>query len=183
MKLNRENGFTLVELMLVIAIIGIISAITTISSRDIRERYRIKSAARTLYSDLQLARLGAIRDGRLWTICFSPGDDDFTSYTIGNAGGVDEDVCTWNDDPPRESDPPDPAVDDPAVFRKNVDLIGERGIRFTEIFPGTQISFDPRGTASNGNFVVSRTLNAVMGQQITVNGMTGNIRIETIPLP
>lgn len=171
MKIKRAKGFSLVELMVVIALIGILASIGTLSTRDIRARFRLKSAALELYSDLQMARLGAIRNGRTWSVCFDPGNTAFTSYTIGNAGGIDGDICTAADDPT--------VVADPAVFRKNVDLSNQSDIFFSEEFSGTNMSFNPRGSASSGNIKLSLSSGMATGRKITINDMTGNVRVET----
>lgn len=167
MKLKQEKGFTLVELMMVVAIIGIIAGIGTISSRDMRARFKLKSAALALYSDLQLARLGAIREGKVWAVCFNA-EGDFTSYTI------------------RQEAPPLPVADicNNGSVIKTLDLTTEP-IRFTEDFSsGKQITFNPRGSTSNGNIKL-RSLGVTLptGQEITVNGMTGNMRVSTYNLP
>ena len=172
MKLKENKGFTLVELLTVVAIISIVAGIGALSTRNMRLGFQIKSAALTLYSDLQMARLGAIRNGRIWRVCFDPGDTVFTSYTIGNAGGTDGDICTPDDDPT--------AAADPAVFRKNVDLSSESNIIFAEFFSsGNQITFNPRGTASSGNIKLSLNSAMTSGRIITVNGMTGNMSVNS----
>lgn len=179
MKRKREKGFTLVELMMVVTIIGILAGIATISTRDMRARFRLKSATLDLYSDLQLARLGAIRGGRPWSVCFFvPNGANFTNYSIGNAGGADGDICTAADDPTT-------AVD-PGVFRKNVNLNNQSDITFTNNFPppGTFMTFTPRGSSSNGNIQL-RSVNNVLttGRVIRVNGMTGSMRVDIVNLP
>lgn len=152
--------------MMVVAIIGIIAGIGTISSRDMRARFKLKSATLSLYSDLQMARLGAIREGKVWAVCFNA-EGDFTSYTI-------------RQQPPPEPTPV-PAICDGGAIIKTVDLTTEP-VRFTEIFSGKQITFNPRGSASAGN-VELRSLNTGLTtyQSITVNNMTGNMHIDILP--
>jgi type IV fimbrial biogenesis protein FimT len=61
--MNRQKiaGFTLVEVMIVIAIIGIIAAMAVPSYQDMIERNRLKQAAEGLKSDMQYARSEAIK--------------------------------------------------------------------------------------------------------------------------
>lgn len=176
MKLKQKKGFTLVELMMVVAIIGIIAGISTISSRDLRARFRLKGATLDLYSDLQMARLGAIRSGRIWNVCFLPGDKAFTGYNINNdAAGADDAFCTADD----------VAAAGPVAFRKNVDLSAQSDILYEENFSGTNVIFDPRGSARPAGNVELRSRSATLTtyQMITVNGMTGNVRIDAFNLP
>ena len=61
MNKQNDSGFTLVELMIVIAIAGILVVIAAPSYRDMLERNRIKQVAEALKSDLQFARTQAIK--------------------------------------------------------------------------------------------------------------------------
>jgi len=63
-RLQNNNGFTLIELLMVIAIIGVLSGIAVMSSRDMYASYQIRGLARQVYSDMQYARLLAIKQGK-----------------------------------------------------------------------------------------------------------------------
>ncbi|MFD1217984.1 GspH/FimT family pseudopilin [Microbulbifer celer] len=62
-KTTRQNGFTLVELMVVIAVLGIILAIGVPSFRAMIQDYRIVTTTDEISSVLQFARAEAVRLG------------------------------------------------------------------------------------------------------------------------
>ena len=91
---SNEQGFTATELIVVMAIIAVLVAIAIPSFSTMVPNYRLKAAARNLYSDMQKARLQAIKENTLIGVSFTtvayPADGG--GYTVfiddGSGGGV-----------------------------------------------------------------------------------------------
>lgn len=78
---KQNRGMTIIELMLVIGIFSILSAITLPSFSQFIERNRLKAVAESVKSDLQFARAQAITESSNVTFNRKPGDD--TSWCYG----------------------------------------------------------------------------------------------------
>jgi prepilin-type N-terminal cleavage/methylation domain-containing protein len=74
-----DTGFTLIELMIVIAIVGILSSVTIWTSLSGLPERRVMDASRRLYSGIQKARSFAIRRGESITITFSTVANSYTT--------------------------------------------------------------------------------------------------------
>jgi type IV fimbrial biogenesis protein FimT len=79
---QRRAGFTLVELMIVIAIAGILAAVAIPMIMTSIPRYRLRAAARELVIDFKKAKMEAVKRNRSVLL-------EFTKETAGNsaAGG------------------------------------------------------------------------------------------------
>ncbi len=94
-----DRGFSLMELMVVLGVITIMSAIALPRVVEWRENARLKSAARDLYSSLQKARLLAVKTNREYAIEF---DTNLNSYTLVNSGD-DRDYSQKTDNQPEQT--------------------------------------------------------------------------------
>ena len=70
---SRQSGFTLLEVMIVIAIIGIISLLAVINMIGWRTERQMQGAARGFLADMQRARITAIREGEAVSVLMNPG--------------------------------------------------------------------------------------------------------------
>ena len=64
---KKEHGFSIVDLMIAIAIAGIISVASIPSLKGWSRNYNMQSAAMDLYAHMQIAKLGAIKENKPWT--------------------------------------------------------------------------------------------------------------------
>jgi len=68
---RKKTGFSMVELMVVIVLFALAAAFAIPNVAGVMPRYRLKEAARGLYSDFQLAKLTAVKEGAPCTVEFT----------------------------------------------------------------------------------------------------------------
>jgi len=64
----KNSGFSIMELIVVIAILSILTAIATITGRDWMERYKVASQTKEMYADLMNARASAMQRSRMFFV-------------------------------------------------------------------------------------------------------------------
>jgi prepilin-type N-terminal cleavage/methylation domain-containing protein len=69
--LKKNQGITLTEVLVVIAILGILASIAVPSYQDMIERNRLKQAVESLADDLKFARTEAIKKSNSVTLAFN----------------------------------------------------------------------------------------------------------------
>ena len=88
---TNQAGMTLVEVLVVIAIIGIMAGITGLHLAKYGPTYELRANARTFYTEMQHAKINAIRTGRSWgMVC----DQGTATCVIYSSDGADDDFTT-----------------------------------------------------------------------------------------
>lgn len=145
----KHAGFTLVETIVVFALMGILISIAIPQLLLARPNLHLRSAVRELYSQMQAARMGAIKDNRDWAIVFDPARNQ---YLLCSHRGADS---SWSQ-----------TADNTIVATLRLEEYGS-GVRFGHglatatvpggAFPAGDISynnkvviFNSRGTATSG---------------------------------
>lgn len=77
------RGFSLVELMLILAIISILAAFTAPNLPRWTASVKLNSSVREIASELQLARMKAIAQNTSISVCFYKPSPDFPQYPNG----------------------------------------------------------------------------------------------------
>ena len=81
--MRQNRGYTLIEVMTVIAIIGISTSIVIPNVIGWLPKYRLRAGAEEIQSTLQLARLGAIKQNTNATVNFSAIHHTFVAAIAG----------------------------------------------------------------------------------------------------
>lgn len=159
-KFLDEQGFSLIELMVAIAVIGILSAIAIPNFISYRENTKIRNVSRVLVTDLQYVKTLAVRENTDVTIVVSGSD-----YTI----------C-FDDDEGNDCDP-----SEDVIRSRNM----PSGFAITNDFAAEAVRFNGNGLASfvADSFPVDQeatiTLQTSGGQTANVHiNFLGRVRIE-----
>jgi prepilin-type N-terminal cleavage/methylation domain-containing protein len=149
----KNDGFSIIELIVVLLVLGIMAAIAIPGFSGWLPNYRLKGAARDIYSNMQLAKMGAIKANADWAIVF-----DTTAgahrYLVCSDDGDGDWTTTGNN-----------------TIERTVDLAGYKaGVSYGHgnaangipggAFPGDDVSytnnvavFNPRGTSNETGYV------------------------------
>ena len=82
---KTENGFSIIDLVIAIAIASIASVIAVPGLKQWSRTYNLQSAVTDLYTYMQTAKTGAIKENKSWTINFNPGG--LLGYEVHNSAG------------------------------------------------------------------------------------------------
>ena len=84
----RASGFTMIEMLMTMAIAAILLGIAVPSFRYVTNSNRIAGEINGLLGDLQLARSEAIKEGRNVTVCVSTDGTSCANSTSWNSGWI-----------------------------------------------------------------------------------------------
>ena len=76
--IQNERGFTMVELLIGVMIVGVLTAFSAPQFSGLLRSYRLNSATRVVWGDMHRARMLAIKENRAIRVNFTPN----TSYSI-----------------------------------------------------------------------------------------------------
>lgn len=165
--MGKKDGFTLIELMIVIAIIAILSAIVVPNYISHRNNQQVTRAAREIYSVLQDAKMKAINENTSIIVLFSAGVGSSGTYRVFEDINNDDAFDAVQDREISSGQMP------PGITMADIDFSGDAQATFNHM----GMPMRSNGAMDFGSVEVS---NSGRCSSIIINS-SGNIRIDVCP--
>ncbi len=178
--MQKTSGFTLIELMITIAILAIAAMIAIPNFIGWFPQYRLQTAAREMVSALQMARLKAIKGNTDIIVAVNAGTDAVTVFEDNGAGspdlvpapdGIPDNAVNWTLDGTErtfDTEPVPPGIDITAANFDPLDVTAT-AVRFNRRgFPVNQAGNSTTGTVTFNNG--QGDANSVIVVQLNISG-------------
>jgi type IV fimbrial biogenesis protein FimT len=86
--MKREHGFTLLELMITIVILCLLLGLAIPGFSSWLPKYRLRGAARDIYSNLQLAKMTAVKDRKRCKVTFDVANSRYQVSSVNPVNGT-----------------------------------------------------------------------------------------------
>jgi len=136
---SNQYGFTLLEVIIVMAIMGIMAAIAVPAFSDWRSKQAVRSASQALLSSMKQARVLAVAENRNVSISFTSNSYTYDADTSGSCGICKNEVVNLSQ------------------FSKNLSISPTT----TRTFYSRGISYNANVTLTDGNYNQIITVNAI----------------------
>ena len=173
MNMKRENGFTLVELLITIVIVTTLLAMGVPSLKDFMKQNRLTAQSNALVTALQVARTEAVKRGTDTVICASSNQSSCTGAGDWDKGWIVFSDLNLNGTPDLGASAPLCEDTEDCMLRTSGALSGKHKITST----AANLRFVPTGLATNGGFTLSLVAdncehNQTRKVQVTLQGHT-----------
>ena len=159
-RMRCSRGFTLMEMMIVVVVIGIVAGLAVPSFLSYMPKLRVKAAAREIVSELRLARSKAVSERRPFGVAFNVGDNTLISFAD-------------TDDPPSQVY----SVSDSLLRADTLD--GDISLNSCT-YANNCVVFNSTGAASTSGDLQIVTADGSILMSINILASTGRVRLTEI---